>query len=93
MVLQKPQVLKGHSPYSSPLVIREVLGNWTYLLSDGKVWNARRIKRYYEPGLQWATVETWTEPRQVEHRPIAPLQPFRRSERTMKGVPLARYMP
>ena len=40
-----PHVLKGQSPYSEPREVRKVLGYWTYELSDGKVWNARRLKR------------------------------------------------
>ncbi len=90
-MLRKPHVLKGQSPFSTPLVIREVLGNWTYLLSDGKVWNARRIKRYYDPALQWATVEVTVA--QPEERLAPPLQPHRRSTRVTKGIPAQRYTP
>ncbi len=44
-----PQCLKGLSPYSQPKRIVEVLGNYTYRLSDGKVWNARKMRRYLPP--------------------------------------------
>ncbi len=88
-MLHKPHVLKGHSPFSMPLVIREVLGNWTYLLSDGKVWNARRIKHYYDPALQWAAVEVPVT--QPEERLALPLQLHCRSTRITKGIPAQRY--
>ncbi len=90
-MLRKLHVLKAHSPFSMPLVIREVLGNWTYLLSDGKVWNARRIKHYYDPALQWATVEVTVA--QLEERLAPLLLPFRRSTRITKGFPAQRYTP
>ncbi|GFS08946.1 hypothetical protein ElyMa_004770800 [Elysia marginata] len=40
-----PHVLKGQSPWSKPLSVIAVLGNWTYRLSDGQVWNARKLYR------------------------------------------------
>ncbi len=54
VLLQKPQVHKGQSPFSSPLTVQKVLGNW---LLDGKVWNVCKIKCYFDPNLQWATIE------------------------------------
>ena len=44
-----PHVLKGQSPYSEPREVKKVLGFWTYELSDGKTWNARRLKRHHPP--------------------------------------------
>ena len=37
------QVPKGCSPFSKPLRITKVLGNYTYTLDDGQVWNARKL--------------------------------------------------
>ena len=42
--IKRPHVLKGRSPWSSPLTVIQVLGNWTYKLSDGQIWNARRMR-------------------------------------------------
>ena len=47
--IKLPHVLKGQSPYSEPREVTKVLGYWTYELSDGKVWNARRLKRHVRP--------------------------------------------
>ena len=44
-----PRVLKGHSPHSEPRQVTKALGYWTCELSDGKVWNARRLKRHVRP--------------------------------------------
>ncbi len=46
-----PHILKGQSPYSKPLSVTEVLGNWTYRLSDGQKYNARRMRRFIPPAV------------------------------------------
>ncbi len=37
---KKPHVAKVSSPYSEPKTVESVLGRYTFLLSDGRVWNA-----------------------------------------------------
>ena len=57
MRVKLPHVLKGQSPYSEPREVKKVLGFWTYELSDGKTWNARRLKRHYPPSDEDIDVE------------------------------------
>ena len=46
-VLSKlPHVPKGHSPYSAPKTVIDVLGYYSFRLSDGYVWNARKLKPF-----------------------------------------------
>ncbi|GFO35699.1 Zf-h2c2 and rve domain containing protein [Plakobranchus ocellatus] len=76
---RRPQVLKGQSPWSNPPIVLKVLGSWTYRLSDGQTWNARKLRRYLEP-----------EAPLLHHHEIAgPL--VRRSQRQNRGVSPARY--
>ncbi|GFO47389.1 Zf-h2c2 and rve domain containing protein [Plakobranchus ocellatus] len=79
VLARRPQVLKGQSPWSKPLTVLKVLGNWTYQLSDGQKWNARKLRRYLEP----------EAPLLHHHETTAP--PVRRSQRQNRGVPPARY--
>ncbi|MCP3663652.1 MAG: hypothetical protein GY696_14375 [Gammaproteobacteria bacterium] len=44
-----PHVPKGRPPYSEPKKVEKVLGYYSFLLSDGKVWNARNLKPYRRP--------------------------------------------
>jgi hypothetical protein len=81
VLARRPHVLKGQSPFSKPLRITEVLGQWTYLLSDGQIWNARRIRRYFPPQ------ETDSEFVNME----SPCH-LRRSTRASKGQPPRRYI-
>ncbi len=46
---RKPHVMKGKCPYSDPLRVTKVLGNWTYRLANGQKWNARKLRRYFPP--------------------------------------------
>ena len=48
-----PQVPKGCSPFSTPRRVIEVLGNYTYKLNDGQVWNARKLVRHRKPPPQF----------------------------------------
>lgn len=48
VMYKRPQVLKGQPPYSKPMLVTAVLGNWTYRLQNGSVWNARKLKRFYD---------------------------------------------
>ena len=76
-----PHVAKGRSPFSLPLQIVEILGRWTYKLSDGKVWNARKLRKVHSPP-QPATVLLGEE---------APAPEPRRSSRSTKGKPPIRF--
>ena len=89
---RRPQVLKGQSPWSNPLTVVEVLGNWTYRLSDNQVWNARKMRRFLEPELQWIEASSAS----LGGAPAAPAVPPdapRRSARENRGVPPLRYPP
>ncbi|GFO08306.1 hypothetical protein PoB_003481100 [Plakobranchus ocellatus] len=79
VLARRPQVLKGQSPWSKPLTVLMVLGNWTYRLSDGQTWNARKLRLYLEPEALLLH----------HHDTAAPL--VRRSQRQNRGVPSARY--
>ena len=41
------KVLKGRSPWKGPLRVVQVMGDYTYHLSDGQVWHRREMKRYF----------------------------------------------
>ena len=45
--LPPSQVLKGCSPWKGPLRVVQVLGDYTYRLSDGQVWHRRELKRFF----------------------------------------------
>ncbi len=96
-----PHVPKGSSPFSTPRTVIQVMGNWTYKLSDGFIWNARKLRHIYDnpPATyphdndQNPAVHPQVEPQQ--HRPVQPvpiIQP-RRSTRPTRGIPPRRYSP
>ena len=77
-----PHTPKGKSPWSDPKTVEEVLGTYSFRLSDGRVWNARKMKpfRVQSP----PQFETPPQPR------LSPPRPFlRRSGRERKRP--ARY--
>ena len=81
---RRAHVLKGQSPFSQPMKILEVLGNWTYRLSDGQIWNARRLRRHLCADMisnELPSSSFWS------------VQVFRRSERSTKGKPPSRFSP
>ncbi len=41
-----PWVPKGSLPWSEPKTVTDVLGTYTFLLSDGYVWNTRRMNKW-----------------------------------------------
>ena len=92
VLTRRPQVLKGQSPWSEPLKVTVVLGNYTYRLSDGQTWNARKLRRFLEPDLIW---ENAASAPAVHHAPpLAPTEANqRRSERSNRGVPPLWYPP
>lgn len=78
VLARRPQVLKGQSPWTRPLTIVKVLGNWTYQLSDGQIWNARKLRRFLDENIQWNNT---TNKKQLP----------RRSARHNRGVPPPRF--
>ena len=43
-----PQMDKGLPAYKGPKVVKEVLGRYTFLLSDGQKWNSRKLRSWPE---------------------------------------------
>ena len=92
-VLSKlPHALKGKSPYSEPKKVTRVIGFYTFLLDDGQVWNARKLRPFRtKPPAGAINVEP-----EREHFPQPPVQPHpqhpqRTSMRANKGAPPMRY--
>ena len=85
--MKLPHVPKGKSPFSEPKTIIDVLGFYTYLLDDGQVWNARKMKPFQKRNQQ--TVEIAPTEAHPPRRPQVPL--VRRSQRPTRGLPPARY--
>ena len=83
------QVPKGCSPFSKTLRVTKVLGNHTYTLDDGQVWNARKVIRYRDPTQQYMLVE------RGRNEAVPPAHPPRqapcRSSRRTRGWPPLRY--
>ncbi len=65
-------VPKGCSRYRGPLRVMEVLGHFTFRLSDGQRWSARSMKRYYEPQTRATDVESELPPPPVLPAPPQP---------------------
>ena len=87
VLTKKPHVPKGHSPWSEPKVIEQVLGYYTYKLSDGQVWNARKIKPF-------RITTTRQSPDQAPGQTPPPQPPqLRRSTRANQGLQPERYDP
>ncbi len=88
-------VPKGTSPYRGPYTVEKVLGRYTFVLSDGQRWSARRMKRwYYEPLLQTSGVEyegSVQGPPVVNERQAEGQQMPRRTTRDTAGKRPERY--
>ncbi len=83
VLIKLPHARKGLSPYSKPHMVTEVLGYWTFILDDGKKWNARRLKPFNAEGEpHWMLQPGEALPQQV---------PVRRSTRNQ--APPKRYSP
>ena len=84
VVTRLPHVGKGLPQYSEQKQVEKVLGRYTVKLSDGRKWNLRKIKKMPRvdetPAFLPPVMPTAPPPQQL-----------RRSERTTKGVPPARY--
>ena len=83
------QVPKGCSPFSKPLRVTKVLGNYTYTLDNGQVWNARKLVRYRDPTQQYVLVKRGRNEAVPPAQP--PRQAPRRSSRRTRGWPPLRY--
>ena len=105
VLVRRPQVLKGQPPFMGPLEVKEVISYFKFLLSDGKVYNARRLKLFRRRTVQTQSLDevslhghnNQAEPANGNQEAssdaeTSPPQP-RRSERANKGVPPQRYTP
>lgn len=86
-----PHVPKGTTPWSKVYTITEVLGFFTYRLSSGSVWNARKLRHVYDQQTEM-TCPLGSDPPAVLPVPQPAIQP-RRSQRRNFGVPPRRYTP
>lgn len=77
-------IRKGETPYSDVMEVTKVISEYVFKLSDGNIWNARRMRRYYPPALTLVPIADadQTEPGQVRH-----------ATRTNFGLPPRRYSP
>ncbi|MCP3666896.1 MAG: DDE-type integrase/transposase/recombinase [Gammaproteobacteria bacterium] len=83
-------VLKGQNPYSEPLKVEKRLGRWKYRLTDGRIWNARRMVRHRPPN---PTDEEIEEGFLLIPEALPPLPPtIRKSGRINKGLPPQRLI-
>ena len=92
VMVRRPHVPKGQCAWSRPIRVVEVLGNFAYRLSDGQVWNARKMRRYIEPDIAWD--DAAPAPAAAAAAPgsqAAPVPAPRRSARDNRGVPPLRY--
>ena len=97
VLVRLPHVLKGLSPFSGPVEVKEVLSYFKFRLADNKVYNAPRLKLFKKK-----TVPTYDSMEDDDERnpPRASTEPEgehlpralpRRSSRKNKGVPPQRY--
>ena len=92
--VRRPHVLKGQCAWSRPFQVLEVLGNFAYRLSDGQVWNARKMRRFQEPDITWDDAAPAPAAPPAAPAPgsqAAPVPAPRRSARDNRGVPPQRY--
>ena len=89
--VRRPHVLKGQCAWSRPIQVLEVLGNFAYRLSDGQVWNARKMRRFQEPDIAWDDAAPTPVVAPAPGSQAAPVPAPRRSARDNRGVPPQRY--
>ncbi len=83
LLAKTPWTPKGLSPWKGPFTVKQVLGSFTFLLSDGQVWNASKLKRYRVDLFPDEFLDDPIQPQPPIQRPVqgpAP-QPLRRSTR------------
>ena len=86
---------KGQNPYSQLLEVVECRGRWNYKLSDGQVWNARRLIHNCPQATTWDEEDEESiniPPRQVPAPPRHQPVPLRRSTRWNFGIPPVRWI-
>ncbi len=66
-----PGVPKGDIPRSRQLRVEKILRNWRYMLSDGKVYNARRMSRFFPSHLGDDFLMDWYDP-DIDVMPAVP---------------------
>lgn len=69
-------VMKGHRRYTDPLTVTEKVGDSTYILSDGKTWNASHLTAFPDSA---ATTDQETVEPEVDYPP-RPKRNIHRSE-------------
>ena len=91
VLVRLPQVPKGISPFTGPLEVQEVLSYYTFRLSNGKIYNARRLKLFKKKKITYYSLpesETKSsEGIQSADEEIGQPPPPRRSSRKNLGVP------
>ena len=94
VLVKRPFTPKGMSPFQGPRTVKEVLSYYSFLLDDGQVWNARKLKpfRVRQPApviFPDATVQQpHPNPQQLRQ---PPQQPRRQSTRPTRGAPPTRF--
>ncbi len=79
VLMQRPQTLKGHSPFVGPFWVNKVLGRYTYLLSNGQKWNLRLLKCFMPPAVTWS--ESLGAPPPIREGTVGTKEPIEGSER------------
>ncbi len=74
---------KGTSPWKGPLVIEQVLGTYTFRVSDGQVWNSRSLKHWRAAAVQ---PDEWLGDYGTDHTTL------RRSTRITRGKTPQRFV-
>ena len=86
-MITKLDVRKGLSPFSKPMKIIAQLGRWDYKLEDGKVWNARSLRKY-RPAMVYNFQQFFGNQFGYGNFPAdTPIRGPRRSQRINKGKP------
>ena len=88
---RKQFVPKGTSPFTSPFKVTEVLGQYTYRLDDGQVWNVKNLVKYVRPQRRQEVAIELDAPCEPGPLTAAPRPPRRQSARQNKGVLPRRY--
>ncbi|MCP3663224.1 MAG: hypothetical protein GY696_12135 [Gammaproteobacteria bacterium] len=70
-----PWVPKGSPPWKGPLKVQRVLGSFTFLLRDGQVWHASKIKKWTTTALGHEQVPERAEAQRQDAVPPEDNQP------------------
>ena len=89
-----PHVPKGQTAYPRRLKVIEIIGKWTYKLSDGQIWHAKNMRRIYDPPNDDSFTQGQPQAPGAHYLiPWAPPPLPRRSSRQNIGRPPDRYSP